>query len=50
MKSPINKFGFIEPDGILKGSAIKDLINNAIKIANSIDLIFEKKTIFIFHI
>ena len=31
MKSPINILGFIDPDGILKGSAIKDLINNEIK-------------------
>ena len=38
IKSPTNKFGFIEPDGILKGSKIKDLIKIAIKIANKIDL------------
>ena len=48
MKSPINRLGFIEPDGILKGSAMKDLINNAIKIANSIDLIFEKNLFLFF--
>ena len=33
----INKLGFIEPEGILKGSAIKVRIRIAIKIANKID-------------
>ena len=35
-QSPTNKFGFIEPEGILKGSNIKLLINSAIIIAINI--------------
>ena len=46
MKSPTNKLGFIDPEGILKGSAINDLINKAINMAIIIDLIFPKKLLF----
>ena len=36
MKSPISKVGIIDPDGILYGSTIKDLINRTINnIGNS---------------
>ena len=38
MKSPTNKLGFIEPDGILNGSKINERINIAIKTAIKIDL------------
>ena len=37
IKSPTSKLGFIDPDGILKGSAKKDLIIKAIKTAKDID-------------
>ena len=38
MKSPTNRFGFIDPEGMLNGSNKNDLIINAIKIAINIDL------------
>ena len=38
IKSPTNKLVFIDPEGMLKGSAINDLINKAIIIAYTIDL------------
>ena len=37
IKSPTNKFGFIDPDGILKGSKINERIRIAINIAKKID-------------
>ena len=40
MKSPTNKLGFIDPDGILNGSNKKDLIIMAIIIASEMDLKF----------
>ena len=48
IKSPTNKFGFIEPEGILNGSTMKDRITNAINIAKDIDLILLKKLFFDF--
>jgi len=50
IKSPTSKFGFMEPEGILNGSAINDLINSAIKIAKIIDLMLEKKLLLFFII
>ena len=50
MKSPTNKFGFIDPEGILNGSATKDLIINAIKTAKNIDFILDKKLLVFFII
>tara|TARA_B100000927_G_scaffold284704_1_gene273947 strand:+ start:451 stop:723 length:273 start_codon:yes stop_codon:yes gene_type:complete len=42
IKSPTSRLGFIDPDGMLNGSKIKDLINRAIKMAIKIDLILLK--------
>ena len=33
IKSPTKRLGFIDPEGILNGSTMKDLIKSAIKIA-----------------
>jgi len=38
IKSPTSRFGFIDPEGILKGSNTKDLIINAMNIAMIMDL------------
>ena len=46
IKSPTSRFGFIDPEGILNGSKINDLINKAINMAIIIDLIFPKKLLF----
>ena len=46
IKSPTRRFGFIDPEGILNGSNINDLISKAIKIAISIDFKLPKKLFF----
>ena len=48
IKSPTNKFGFIDPDGILNGSNKNDLISKAIKIAIKIDIVLLKILFFDF--
>ena len=47
IKSPTRRFGFIDPEGILNGSNINDLINKAIKIAINIDFKLPKKLFFL---
>ena len=44
IKSPTSKFGFIDPDGMLKGSKKKERIKIAINIAKKIDFkLFNKE-------
>ncbi len=48
MKSPTNKFGFIEPDGMLNGSKSKDLIIKATRMAIDIEIILLRNLLFDF--
>ena len=43
IKSPTSKLGFIDPEGILKGSAMNDLINRAMNTAKETDFKLLKK-------
>ena len=50
IKSPTRRFGFIEPEGMLKGSAINERISKAIKTAIPTDFKLLKKLSFFFSI